>query len=1248
MMFIASVGCPLVHGYEPTVIINAIWVGGGGNNLYSNANNWDVKVVPINISTVSFLVTIPSGFTVNFDVTTGSGQIKTLTLGNSTLNILPGTTGLTVVSQADLDGLINSTGGDFTATGLGTIFSGTLARVWASNGGQVTIGAPSLDTSGRNSATILSSTGPGSLLDLSLLTILDPGFNAGCCAGKTVQTITATGGGTIDLSGLQTLNMPVRGGDRLDIVLPDSTSLIDLSSLVTIDGAGGQSRWVLSNGAMLTMPSLEVIEDAWFDISGGSILTGGSVLPVSYSSIGFGSKTIFNVSGPGSLLDLSLLTILDTGFNAGCCAGTTVQTITATGGGTIDLSGLQTLTMPVRGGDRLDLALSGPTPSLIDLTSLSLMNGAGKTQWNISDGCELLFGDLTLMRPTTITVTDAGSRLHTLGSLNATSASSIALNSADATLQVDGSLQLAANITLTTVDNAFVRVGGDIFNTLTGDTDESRMQLGSSIVQFGGFGTQLYEVGGKNVDLVVQILNDENFGFGQLIVGQPSQHTTMQLQDCVDNGNSGGGNPEALYLFGVAGQNGLLIHPGSTLILNDVNLYVFDDDGLGNSINGVHVNTLFPPETNILEWPPLSGGFIKLEHPATSKRWFDALTWPSGQFPDGSTDVSVSGNVLIDLPGAEAFEVCVCDGGDLFLDGGTLLTGSVNVQVESALGGSGTILGDLTSAGVVGPGLPVGELVVDGTYTQDGMGKLEVDLAQSAHDQLTVTGAASVAGGLIARIADGFSPPAGSSFNILTTPALSGSHNVLLTTGFSGNKLLFVDPGNTNGITLIVDDLQNLIGFEDPQLFGVDGLPSDAVTGKFNNDQFDDLAVTVPSLNSVFVFINKGVPAANWAGFEASVIGGFPVGQTPIALIAAQLDGDPGGSLDLAVINRDDNNVMILSNDGTGIFTPLPNTIAIDFGGEAGSITSGDFDMNGTIDLAISRESPMFTNALIYTNDGAANFTLAQVMALGDEEGISAPSSIRATPFSKGGIPQLVVTRSGSDDVKLLLNDGSGTFVLSPVAIPVGRRPSEIKPEDLDNDKDIDLVVRNELSGDVSIIINTGAGTFAPAINLPVEGVPTSIELVDVDQDGDRDLVVAVNNASTGRIVRIYRNDSSAMDTIVFTQVNDVAQGENPVLVRAGNVDGIDGKDLITINESVSINRESVKGPPANQFGVFLNTIPCPADSDGSGMVDVQDLLALLAAWGPCPASCPEDYDSSGTVDVVDLLTLLAAWGACP
>jgi hypothetical protein len=63
----------------------------------------------------------------------------------------------------------------------------------------------------------------------------------------------------------------------------------------------------------------------------------------------------------------------------------------------------------------------------------------------------------------------------------------------------------------------------------------------------------------------------------------------------------------------------------------------------------------------------------------------------------------------------------------------------------------------------------------------------------------------------------------------------------------------------------------------------------------------------------------------------------------------------------------------------------------------------------------------------------------------------------------------------------------------------------------------------------------------------------------------------------------------------------------------------------------------------------------CPADIDGGGTINVDDLLAVIAAWGPCqppPTSCPADIapdrSGDGQVNVDDLLAVIGEWGACP
>lgn len=72
---------------------------------------------------------------------------------------------------------------------------------------------------------------------------------------------------------------------------------------------------------------------------------------------------------------------------------------------------------------------------------------------------------------------------------------------------------------------------------------------------------------------------------------------------------------------------------------------------------------------------------------------------------------------------------------------------------------------------------------------------------------------------------------------------------------------------------------------------------------------------------------------------------------------------------------------------------------------------------------------------------------------------------------------------------------------------------------------------------------------------------------------------------------------------------------------------------------------------PLHSVGLrSMAAAPCPADLDGSGSVDLGDLLVLLSFWGTCPAgaACPADLDHTDAVDLADLLVLLANWGPCP
>jgi hypothetical protein len=114
-----------------------------------------------------------------------------------------------------------------------------------------------------------------------------------------------------------------------------------------------------------------------------------------------------------------------------------------------------------------------------------------------------------------------------------------------------------------------------------------------------GVAPQRLEVGGR--DLGPGGASTRNFGCSQLIVGDTSQGSVVQLVDLWFNGNRGAnGEAEALYLYGLAGQ-GLQLLSGSKLILNGLKCYA--------AVNGqmTDLETLIPTGQDVVAFDQ---GFI--------------------------------------------------------------------------------------------------------------------------------------------------------------------------------------------------------------------------------------------------------------------------------------------------------------------------------------------------------------------------------------------------------------------------------------------------------------------------------------------------------------------------------------------------------------------------------------------------------------------------------------------------------------
>jgi hypothetical protein len=133
------------------------------------------------------------------------------------------------------------------------------------------------------------------------------------------------------------------------------------------------------------------------------------------------------------------------------------------------------------------------------------------------------------------------------------------------------------------------------------------------------------------------------------------------------------------------------------------------------------------------------------------------------------------------------------------LSGGNLSTTTlINIQ-GGALSGTGTITGNVQNAGTVAPGLSPGVLNITGNYTQLASGTLAIEIGGttvgSQHDQLNVTGTATLAGTLSTTLTGGYNPGFNDAIVVLTYGTRSGTFTTVNAAGFTPTY-------NANNLTL--------------------------------------------------------------------------------------------------------------------------------------------------------------------------------------------------------------------------------------------------------------------------------------------------------------------------------------------------------------------------------------------------------------------------------------------------------------
>ena len=419
------------------------------------------------------------------------------------------------------------------------------------------------------------------------------------------------------------------------------------------------------------------------------------------------------------------------------------------------------------------------------------------------------------------------------------------------------------------------------------------------------------------------------------------------------------------------------------------------------------------------------------------------------------------------------------------------------------------------------------------------------------------------------------------------SPVAAGSNPAgVATADFNGDGIpdLVVANRFSNNISVFLGDSSGGYTNVHGTLFATGTNPVNIVAGDFNGDGAMDLAVTNALSKSVTVLLGNG------AGAFTEVTGSpFVIGTTPRGIVMGDFNGD--GKLDLAISNSGDATVTVLLGDGAGGFTASPGSPyavgTLPFG-----IATGDFNGDGKLDLAVVNRTSQ--NVTVLLGDGSGRFS--QVTGSPFAVGTS-PFGIAVGDFDGNGTLDLAVSNSGSASVTLLLGSGMGSFTpASNSPFAVGNSPYGLVAGDFDGDGKLDLAVANDADKSVTVLRGTGTGSFTVATGSPLAtgAGPLGITTGDFNGDGILDLAVI---GSTDNTMTVLLGSATSTTITVSSLRNPVSYGQSVAFTAAV------APSAATGTVQFAVDAISLGSPVTVTSGIAVSGLTSPVLSAGNHTV---------------------------------------------
>jgi len=271
-------------------------------------------------------------------------------------------------------------------------------------------------------------------------------------------------------------------------------------------------------------------------------------------------------------------------------------------------------------------------------------------------------------------------------------------------------------------------------------------------------------------------------------------------------------------------------------------------------------------------------------------------------------------------------------------------------------------------------------------------------------------------------------------------------------------------------------------------------------------------------------------------------------------------------------------------------------TTAVSLGGDAWrfGVEAVDIDNDGDMDFVTSPMSSSSGNGIeVWENDGSGNFTLKASNAGGTSN--TNGHELAVGDVNGDGFQDIVFPSSGSNGLRILINDGSGNFSSNGQTGISVSDPEGATLFDADGDGDLDLAVYRGFAD--LLFLNDGTGQFTQSQELSQDDTE-GLAAADVDGDGDLDLV----RAPWSGPIELWINDGLGffMQGASFPLSDD---GHNEIKIADQNYDGY--PDIFT-DAVIMLNDMNNPGNffVEETFNNSSHDIDI-ADLNGDGMIDL-------------------------------------------